>query len=477
MGDAKMSYSKARSLLRIALIFLAIIAAMPAVRADYSGSQRWFNGMSEEDRGLLQSRLMLLGHYLSLTDGTFGNYTYRAITGFQVSLGDAATGVLTSRQMDLLDAAAGELFFELGFDLVQDERGQMTLLLPQKLLPSISETKRGTAYASADGSMRLETIRKPYSEESFESLYRSLSSQNATRRISYQTLKSDSFVVSGTREGRSFYILIYYTPDESAGFSVEWDSTVNDLGAMVATFMASHSYPKAFDQPESNSPVLADAKPETEAQKDSARTRSASGSGFFVAERGVLVTNHHVVDGCSAIEVVGYGPARVVTSDKDVDLAVIQLRTPKPHPIAEIRGEAVELGESVVALGFPLADILNSSLNMGTGIISSETGLFGELTRFITNVGIQPGNSGGPILDENGRVLGVAVSKINDEALLAAIGTTAPNVGFAIKGDVVADYLSIFRLPEPSADPEKPLTSKELADKGRNFTVQILCDA
>jgi hypothetical protein len=71
----------------------------------------------------------------------------------------------------------------------------------------------------------------------------------------------------------------------------------------------------------------------------------------------------------------------------------------------------------------------------------------------------------------------VAVSKINDEALLAVLGTTAPNVGFAIKGDVVADYLSLFRLPEPSDAPEKPLSARELAEKGRDFTVQVLCDA
>src|SRR5690606_11421457 len=140
---------------------------------------------------------------------------------------------------------------------------------------------------------------------------------------------------------------------------------------------------------------------------------------------------------------------------------------PKDHPIAEIRQEPAQLGEAVVALGFPLASILNSSLNIGTGVVSSETGLLGEDRWFTTNVGIQPGNSGGPILDESGRVLGVAVAKIDDEALLAVMGTTAPNVGFAIKGGVVADYLDIFRLPEPAPVPDKPLTARELADKGR----------
>jgi S1-C subfamily serine protease len=188
------------------------------------------------------------------------------------------------------------------------------------------------------------------------------------------------------------------------------------------------------------------------------------------------VTNHHVIDGCSFIDVVGYGPAKVITSEEDVDLAVLQLKEPRSHPVAEIRTEPAQLGESVVALGFPLADILDSSLNMGTGIVSSESGLMGEDRWFTTNVGIQPGNSGGPILDDLGRVLGVAVAKIDDQALLALAGTTAPNIGFAIKGDVVAEYLSIFRLPQPGLTQEKAMTARELAQAGRNFTVQITCD-
>ena len=470
-------------IVRVALACALIALLTPMAHADFTSSQRWFNSMDEEDRSLLQSDLMLLGHYNALADSTFGNFTYRAIQAFQTSIGQSPTGVLTQRQEHLLRDSSTALYHELGFEIVDDARGRMAMLLPQKLLPSVSETRRGTAYTSADGSIRLETIRKPFEEESYESLYRSLASSSATRNVSYNVLNSGKFVVSGTREGKLFYIFINNTPGESTGFSVEWERSSNQVGAMVATFMASYSYPLAFAQPDNSSTVAAhqpqvtpEPAPKASPPATPPAPQSSSGTGFFVAEKGVLVTNHHVIEGCSAIDVAGYGPARLITSDEDVDLAVLQLRTAKAHPVAEIRAEAAQLGEGVVALGFPLADILNSSLNMGTGIVSSETGFFGDETRFTTNVGIQPGNSGGPILDEYGRVLGVAVSKINDEALLAAMGTTAPNVGFAIKGEVVADYLSLFRLPEPSPEPEKPLSARELAELGRNFTLQVTCD-
>lgn len=472
--------SRLKCALYIALACFVTCLTAPSVQADYAGSQRWFNGMAEEDRSLLQSQLILLGHYEALADSAFGNFTYRAIQEFQNSIGEAPTGVLTPRQQRLLEDAASGHYHDLGFDIVEDARGMMAMLLPKSLLSTVSETRRGTAYTSADGSIRLETIRKPFSEESYESLYQTLSSTSAGRSINYQVLNADKFVVSGTRAGKLFYILINRTPGESAGFSVEWERSRNELGAMVATFMASYSYPLAYAPPGDGSVSSTDVPntaPAPEPEAIPPDTRRSSGTGFFVAERGVLVTNHHVIDGCSAIDVVGYGPARVVTSDKDVDLAVLQLQAAKTHAVAEIRAEPAQLGESVVALGFPLADILNSSLNVGTGIVSSDTGFFGAEARFTTNVGIQPGNSGGPILDEYGRVLGVAVSKIDDEALLAAMGTTAPNVGFAIKGEVLAEYLSLFRLPAPSPAPDEPLNVRELAEKGRNFTVQVMCNA
>lgn len=208
-----------------------------------------------------------------------------------------------------------------------------------------------------------------------------------------------------------------------------------------------------------------------------AETSLSSGTGFFVADRGVLVTNHHVVDGCDTIDVTGYGAAKLITSDEDVDLAVLQLIDDATHASATIRTSPIELGEPVLAIGYPLAFLMDSTLTVGTGIVSAENGLDGEDRWFTTNVGILSGNSGGPILDEFGAVIGVAVAKMNDEHLLETRGIVAPNVGFAIKGHVLMDYLSIFRLNEPSDQPPSPLTPRQLTEVARQFTVQVICSA
>lgn len=472
--------SLSRKLLTL-LIILCGVAQTPLAYADYSSSERWFNQKPEDDRFLIQTSLILLGHYGATSDGEFGNYTFQAITAFQKAIGERPDGVLTSAASNALLQKSSTIFQELGMAVVKDQRGQMSMVIPEALLSREADTRRGSAYFNADDTIRLETITKPFSEQSYDALYRSLSTSSAARKVTYKHYAEDAFVVSGVREGRSFYIRMSNTPGESTGFSLEWVPTRNELASMLAVFMASHAYPLAFETEETftQAEENGQSKPATsvpQSQAASPPKGTSSGSGFFVAENGVLVTNQHVVDGCSIIQVKGFGDAKLITSNDEVDLAVLQLLKPTPHPVAEIRTSPVELGEDVVAMGYPLASLLNSSLTVLTGIVSSETGLMGEPRWFTTNVGLQPGNSGGPVLDEHGRVVGVAVAKINDEVLLASTGNIASNVGFAIKGETVSEYLSIFRLPDASPPTDAPKNTKELVELGRKFTVQVTCE-
>ncbi|MBJ7577901.1 trypsin-like peptidase domain-containing protein [Devosia sp. MC532] len=470
---------KSKQRLRVTLIAIASVFTATAALADFGLSQRWFNQHTSEDRRLLQSNLMLIGHYSGLADGEFGRFTYQALSNFQRSLGETSSGVLSTTQQDRLLEDAAAIYQQFGFDEVIDVRGGMTMLLPKTLLPEIGETKRGTSYSSYDRTIIMETISKSHAVEPYLSLYETLSS-GPGRSISYKTIDSSRFVVSGSRGTKRFYTYIYNTPGASVGFSMDWEPQVNGVAAMVATFLASYALPfvpeeydaKNEDRRGQSAPQSAGTPPQN------AVTRGASsGSGFFVAERGVLVTNNHVIDQCETLTVAGYGSARVITSDEDLDLAVLQLDKIVEHPVAEIRSTPGELGESVLALGFPLSTIMDSTLTIGTGIVSAQNGLGGEPRWFTTNVGIQPGNSGGPLLDEFGKVIGVAVAKISDEALLEAMGTTAPNVGFAIKSEVLSDYLSIFRVKAPSESPDIALSPRQLTEIGRQFTVQINCDS
>lgn len=140
-----------------------------------------------------------------------------------------------------------------------------------------------------------------------------------------------------------------------------------------------------------------------------------SGTAFVVAP-GLLVTNHHVIDGCGAIEVVaadGRRPATVVDSVEQIDLALLRVYGLRGG-VASLRTKsATLLGESATVFGFPLGGALSSTGNFTTGVVSSLRGLRDAAGEIQITAPVQPGNSGGPVLDRSGAVIGVVQSKLD----------------------------------------------------------------
>jgi len=147
--------------------------------------------------------------------------------------------------------------------------------------------------------------------------------------------------------------------------------------------------------------------PETEA--------TSSGTGFFVFLPGYVLTNRHVIDGCRTATVSrpGYptSDARIIAVDATNDLALLTTSLGKKMvPPFRI---GVRVGESIFVYGFPLAGLLSSSGNFTVGNITSVAGLGDDSRILQISAPVQPGNSGGPLLDKSGNVVGIVVSKLN----------------------------------------------------------------
>ncbi len=152
-----------------------------------------------------------------------------------------------------------------------------------------------------------------------------------------------------------------------------------------------------------------------------------------------MVTNAHVVEDCRSARIRpgGGAPAlaRIVARDAANDLALLETDM-RPSKVATIR-PAARLGESVAVFGFPLSSVLASSGNFTLGNVTALAGL-GDDTRFLQiSAPVQPGNSGGPLLDENGNVIGVVTSKLNAVRTLARTGDIPQNVNFAIRASAL----------------------------------------
>ncbi len=181
-----------------------------------------------------------------------------------------------------------------------------------------------------------------------------------------------------------------------------------------------------------------------------------NGSGFFVTREGHFVTNQHVAGAGKTFfvgsESSGWHQATLIGTDDDNDLAVLKINAEtKPLPIKP--SDAVKLGQTVATIGFPNIQLQGLSPKFTKGEISSLAGIQDDPTTFQISVPMQPGNSGGPLFDELGNIVGVVCARLSQEAAVATTGVHAENVNYAVKSSILMDLLAKLnapRLPAPT---------------------------
>jgi S1-C subfamily serine protease len=169
----------------------------------------------------------------------------------------------------------------------------------------------------------------------------------------------------------------------------------------------------------------------------------SQGTGFFITDDGYIVSNWHVVKDATVIHVfAGDDDVRAKLVEKDIpgDLVLLKVsRTGKALALGN--SVTARVGEDVCTLGFPMATIQGDEIKFTTGIISSLKGMKDDIGHFQISVPIQHGNSGGPLLDGQGRVIGVVDSAFPDVPSLLATGSVPQNVCYAIKGSRIQNLL------------------------------------
>ncbi|WP_375785761.1 S1C family serine protease [Bradyrhizobium sp. Pha-3] len=210
------------------------------------------------------------------------------------------------------------------------------------------------------------------------------------------------------------------------------------------------------------------------------QARSGTGTGFVVSDSGHVVTNHHVVDGCSEITGNLSGAAavklRLVSDDETNDLALLQAPSPFKD-VASIRQNSIRVGDGVVAIGYPYHGLLTSDFTVTTGIVSSLSGILNDTRHLQISAAVQPGNSGGPLFDLGGAVVGVVAAKLDAVRMARATGSIPENINFAIKTGALRDFLDnsavMYRTAE-WRDGTKKETS-DIAKDARGYTLLITC--
>jgi S1-C subfamily serine protease len=203
---------------------------------------------------------------------------------------------------------------------------------------------------------------------------------------------------------------------------------------------------------------------------------TGSGTGLLVDELGHVLTNHHVVEGCAGLRVVSgskAAAARVVAREPVLDLALLAVDPPPAGVPAEFRARHdVRLGETVLVAGYPLREVLAADLHVFAGMVSALAGPRNDPRLLLVSAAVQPGGSGGPVLDQAGQVVGVVVGQ------LGARSPSVPepqNIGFAIRAELARTFLDVHGVRYRTGRDARPLDPAEVAARARGFTVVVEC--
>lgn len=202
---------------------------------------------------------------------------------------------------------------------------------------------------------------------------------------------------------------------------------------------------------------------------------SSSGTGFFVNVDGWAVTNAHVLEGCTRASVPTMGDATDWIIDRQNDLAAVKVAGGAGKPFLRLRATTPRLGDDIAAFGYPLHGVLSDSIKVTTGNINSLVGIDNDTRYLQISTPLQPGNSGGPVVDRSGSALGVATAVLGSR-FAENTGILPQNVNFAVRSDVLELFLQSREIEYESLPASGELLSTaDLADTVAPAVVQILC--
>ena len=213
-----------------------------------------------------------------------------------------------------------------------------------------------------------------------------------------------------------------------------------------------------------------------QAVSGSAKQRSGggAGSGFFINARGDLVTNEHVVRQCKTVTVLAEGTetqGTVASVDPKNDLALVRTGRP-PSAFVELRmAPPLRLAEPVMAVGYPMPGALAPVVHVTDGSVTALAGAKGSSSELQVSAPMQPGNSGGPLVDAAANLVGVNSTSVP----FAGDGRPAQNVNFAVKTSTLATFLDAAGAEYRIATSRGELRKTDIATRAERFTAQVTC--
>ena len=492
--------------------FLAVVGALllsyPAHSQDapdgFTVVESAFNTrFSISDRLVLQNAMIAAGYLNAVPSDRFSLRLFRGLQRLQRDSGATPTGMPDAATLGRAFSPAAQMYDLWDLRRFTHPARARSIIIPTGFGLQRVPYDGGIAFADPDKKLRVRFSYFPDTSaaQNFAELVSKYERNNV--KINYKTIKDGWFVISTTSAAGIDGYLRYHTDGNGIlGFAIFWDNQKGNVaGERIATLMSASLWSQMtgapfVDPPTSQpriaaretspasipaSPLSPPSSPPSSLRPDTRPvepSRVTTGTGFFVSADGFFVTNNHVVTSCTTtiVQMVDKSVrlASIVATDSTNDLALLKVNT-VPAKFAALRPSA-RLGEDVAAFGFPHSDVFASSGNFTVGTITATAGLKDDTRFFQISAPVHSGNSGGPLFDDHGNVVGVVTSKLNAERFAAANGDVPQNVNFAVKTNMVSSFLDGHGLTlVPPSIVGQRLERPDLAELARQVSGFVAC--
>jgi len=432
----------------------------PAANPQLAAAQVRFEAIEEAERKAIQTDLIWTGHFNGAASGSYGPLTFRAINALKAGKG-APDGVLAPAERQALAQAAKAARDAAGFRLIADERTGVRIGIPERVLPKRDVTPAGgSRWQSLDGRVTLDVGTSPPTEDLAATFEKATAvNPNAPgRKITYKLLRPDFFVVTGETPTGKFYRRLAAGPQGLRGFSIGYDKALSaSIDKLVIAIAASFEpFPTG---PMPSSTIAGGAA----AIVPPLRATERYGVALAVSDK-VALTAASAIDGCRSLR-AGGRPARLRLKDDASGLVLLDLDGGGMAGPG-VRSEALADRENLVlvAFGDEGGQRARVALPGQSARISNGAAVFAPL---------QPGQSGSPVFDRQGRLVGLVTANPSDRMLIAGV---APQRPYAMaEGAVLQGFLSKSGLALATASAGSDLSTGAIVDKVARQALPIIC--
>ncbi len=414
----------------------------PAARPASGSPRAVYDAMAENERINLQYQLIWTGDYNGIANGDFKDSSIAAVKAYQKRNGGKETGILNPDERGKLAQSAKRQQDRVGWRMLDDRATAAHLGIPGKLAPQSAASGSGTRWQSSRGEVQVETFRVAGPGTTLATVFEQQKKEPAQRKVDYNVLRGDFFVVSGLQGLKKFYVRAHVKDNEVRGVTILYDQAMEGIMDPVVIAMSSAYSPF---------PLL------SVAIGPPPRKKVEYGSGIVVSAEGDIVTDRLLTDECQVVIVAGHGHADKVAEDKAVDLALLRVYGARGLTALPLAPETARPEAILVGVADPQAQA-------GGGAVSTAPARFAAASGGMSlTPPPAPGFSGGAVVDAGAGVVGMVTTR----AQVVAGPPTAPAPASLVPSETMVKFLA--------AQGVTPQSGRVSADAARSGVVRVIC--